>query len=212
MVVEAIVRNVPRPPKYSNDLILDAVIKVVREAGPAAVSVAAVAETLGAPNGSIYHRFSSRDELLAAAWLRVATTFQQGFARVLSERDPLTASLGAATYTIDRARRRPAETHVLCLYRPTDLTKGSWPRPLTESVNRLGSQLTDLLRHHAQRLGGVSMTRVRFALVDVPNAAVRRSVAAGSPLDHEVEHLVRETVSALLGPEAATNPTNRMTA
>lgn len=212
MVVEAIVRNVPRPPKYTTEQILDAVVRVVREAGPAAVSVAAIAEVMGAPNGSIYHRFSSRDELLAAAWLRVAGTFQQGFAKQLSEPDPLTASLGAATYTIDRARRRPAETHVLCLYRPNDLTKGSWPRPLMESANRLGSQLTDLLRHHAQRLGGVSTTRVRFALVDVPHAAVRRAVASGAALDHEVEQLVRETVRALLGPEAQTNPTNRMTA
>ena len=212
MIVEAIVRNVPRPPKYSNEQILDAVIKVVREAGPAAVSVAAIADAMGAPNGSIYHRFSSRDELLAAAWLRIATTFQQGFAQQLSEPDPFTASIGAATYTIDRARRRPADTQVLCLYRPGDLTKGSWPRPLAESANRLASQLTDLLRLHAQRLGGVSVTRVRFALVDVPNAAVRRAVSTGAALDHEVERLVRETVSALLRPEAQEGPTNRMSA
>jgi hypothetical protein len=40
---------------------------------------------------------------------------------------------------------------------------------------------------------------VTFALVDVPHAAVRRHLAAGSAPPAEVDALVREAVAALLG-------------
>jgi len=34
---------------------------------------------VGAPTGSIYHRFDSRDVLLAKVWLRAAGAFQSAF-------------------------------------------------------------------------------------------------------------------------------------
>jgi len=43
--------------------------------GPRAVSVAAIAQASGAPTGTLYHRFGSRDGILAAAWLRALERF-----------------------------------------------------------------------------------------------------------------------------------------
>ena len=42
-----------------------AALRLVADRGPQAVTVAALAREVGAPTGSIYHRYRSRDELLA---------------------------------------------------------------------------------------------------------------------------------------------------
>ncbi|NOX28486.1 MAG: helix-turn-helix transcriptional regulator, partial [Actinobacteria bacterium] len=54
-----------RRPKYSSDQILDAAASLLAADGPTALSVARIAARLGAPSGSIYHRFGSRDVLVA---------------------------------------------------------------------------------------------------------------------------------------------------
>jgi len=45
--------------------------------------MASVAARLGAPTGSIYHRFRSRKELMAETWLAAAESFQAGFIAAL---------------------------------------------------------------------------------------------------------------------------------
>lgn len=50
---------------------------LVLAGGPRAVSVAAIAAASGAPVGTLYHRFETRDGILAAAWLRALERFQQ---------------------------------------------------------------------------------------------------------------------------------------
>ena len=48
----------PRPELHPTDSILDAARGVVLEQGLGAATVAAIAESSGAPVGSIYHRFN----------------------------------------------------------------------------------------------------------------------------------------------------------
>jgi AcrR family transcriptional regulator len=56
---------------YSADQILDAARDLAAQSGPAAVTIAALGSALGgAPSGSLYHRFASRNELLGRLWLR----------------------------------------------------------------------------------------------------------------------------------------------
>ena len=45
--------------------------------GPASVTVSSVTGRLGAPVGSFYHRFASRDVLLANVWLDTAAVVSQ---------------------------------------------------------------------------------------------------------------------------------------
>ena len=54
------------PRKHDTDTILDAARALALRDGPRAVSVAAIARESGAPIGTLYHRFSSRDGILAA--------------------------------------------------------------------------------------------------------------------------------------------------
>ncbi|MDP9067643.1 MAG: TetR/AcrR family transcriptional regulator [Actinomycetota bacterium] len=196
-----------RPPKYSSEQILDAVVEVLRRRSPAEVTIAMVADVLGAPSGSIYHRFPSRDALLAAAWLRIGERFQGELAGALGGPDPATAAIAAVSLMLDWARRRPAEATFFLLHTRSAFTTTEWPPVLARRAVRLANDITDALARYAARVPGVSLARARFALMDVPQAAIRRSAIAGSALDDEIQHLVLETVGGLLAP---TEPVTRM--
>lgn len=189
-----------RPPKYSSEQILDAVVEVLRRTGPADLTVAMVADVLGAPSGSIYHRFPSRDALVASAWLRIGERFRQELAAVLRATDPAQGALAAVRLILDWARRRPGEAGFFLLHSRTEIGSTEWPPELARRATRLGNDLTDTIRTFASRMPSVSLARARFALLDVPQAAIRRAQVAGSALDGEVQQLVEESVLALLAP------------
>jgi AcrR family transcriptional regulator len=72
---------------------LDAARTLAIEHGPAAVTVGSVTQHLGAPIGSFYHRFASRDVLLAELWLTTVLAFQEGFVAAIEAGDGLAAAL-----------------------------------------------------------------------------------------------------------------------
>ena len=72
-----------RRPKFDRESIAAAARQVVAERGPRGATVAAIAAHLGAPTGSIYHRFRSRELLLADLWLTVVEAFQAGVVAAL---------------------------------------------------------------------------------------------------------------------------------
>ena len=78
------------PRKHDSDGILDAARTLVLRDGPRAASVAAIARESGAPVGTLYHRFGSRDAVLAAAWLRALERFQAGALAAGADPDPRT--------------------------------------------------------------------------------------------------------------------------
>lgn len=189
-----------RPSKYSSEQILDAVLQVLRGRRPDEVSIAAVGDVLGAPSGSIYHRFPSRDALVASAWLRAGESFRTELERALQAVDPLEGALAAARHQLEWARRRPVEAGLFLLYGRSELLKSGWPAAQARRAERLANETTDLLRRFAARVPGASYARVRFALLDVPQAAIRRAAATGSALDSEAQTLVEEALLSLLGP------------
>jgi AcrR family transcriptional regulator len=77
-----------RKPRFTRDQFSTAALSLVSEGGPKAVTVAAIAARTGAPVGSVYHRFPSREHLLAAAWLRLAGSVQRGVVGRLEKGDP----------------------------------------------------------------------------------------------------------------------------
>src|SRR5919107_1723997 len=110
-----------KPALYSRDEILDAVVRAAHERGHAA-TVGDVTMLLGAPSGSIYHRFRSRDELFVAAWLRAVRHFQSTFADVSNIEDPVEAIVSTALLVPRFCRDHPAEARMLTLYRHANLS------------------------------------------------------------------------------------------
>lgn len=188
--------------------MLDAALGLVAEGGPGAATVAGIARTLGAPVGSIYHRFESRDLLLARLWIRTVKRFQRGFIEALGGDDLDEAALGAALYNVAWSREHPEEARVLLLYRREDLAE-RWPEELGEELAALNTDVEKALRDHALRRygedgGAAAVRRVVFALVDVPYAAGRRHLINGEPPPPLVDELVTETLRRVLieAPEA----------
>jgi AcrR family transcriptional regulator len=162
----------------------------------------AIAQELGAPTGSIYHRFGSRDILLAEVWLHTVEAFQTGFVAELAGGDPRQAGLNAALYTPRwvRAHRLPAR--LLLLHHRDDFLPGGWPPEVADRALRLTAELSRALRSFARgafgSTGVAALLRARFAVVDIPGAAVRPHLRADEELPVVVEDLVRSAYLAIV--------------
>ena len=87
-----------RNAKFDRDGIVAATLALVAEAGPKAATIAAIAGRLGAPVGSIYHRYPSRELLLAELWMSVVEGYQDGFVAALEGDDAVEAAGASALY------------------------------------------------------------------------------------------------------------------
>jgi len=65
----------PRPARYTVDELLDAAAALLTDGGPTAVTMSAVARAVGAPSGSMYHRFPTRAALCGGLWIRTEERF-----------------------------------------------------------------------------------------------------------------------------------------
>ncbi len=192
-----------RPVKFGAERILDASRELVVGSGPAALTMTAVAGTLGAPSGSLYHRFATRDALAAALWVRTVRRFQEGYLIRLRDPDPLTAALGAAAHVVTWSRDHLEDARLLLLFRSRDLLRGDWPAASKRDTETLRRRLRAGLDDLQAALGARNpdaRQRVSFAVVDVPYAAVRPFLVAGRPPPRAVDGLVAETVEHVLGP------------
>ncbi len=190
-----------RHAKFTEDQILDATLHLVADGGPGTTTIAAIAEQLGAPSGSLYHRFKSRDLLLARLWIRTIKRFQHGFLAALADDDLDAAALGAARHVVRWSREHMDEARVLLLFRREDLAT-QWAEDLGKELAILNSDVEAALWDYARRRYGVAdgamMQRVTFALVDVPYAAGRRYLLASAPPPPSVDALVAATCRCVL--------------
>lgn len=192
----------PRPPKFSSDQILDAAATLLAEVGPAALSVAAVARALGAPSGSIYHRFGSRDVLVATLWLRSVERFHAAITPTLDEADPAAAVRRFALAVVEWSRTKPVDARMLLVHRSSDLLHDGWPPDLVERNRAQRARVAAMLRELERRLGATdveSRRRVAFAAVDVPYAAVRSSLVRGRTPPPELDAIVVDAVDGVIG-------------
>lgn len=191
-----------RPAAFTDDQLLDAALTLVAVGGPASATISAISEATGAPVGSIYHRFDSRELLMARLWIRSVAAFQAGLLRALAEEDPERAAIAAVEYVLGWARDHPAETRVLVLYRREDLA-ARWPTQLGPELAALRRTLEAALHKYARARYGRddedSVARVTFALVDIPYAAVRRYVLTGGGLPAAIADVLVPTCRFALG-------------
>jgi AcrR family transcriptional regulator len=191
-----------RPAKFNTEQILDATAQLVAEGGPRLATVAGIAERLGAPTGSIYHRFNSRDLLLARLWIRTVRRSQEGFVAALSQDDVEKAALDAALHVPRWSRSNLDDACVLVLYRREQLAE-QWPEELGAELATLNDAIKAGVRAFVRRRFG-SVTKANldvtsFALLDVPYAAVRRYLINSSPPPPSVDDLIARTVRCILG-------------
>jgi AcrR family transcriptional regulator len=190
------------PRKHDTDQILDAARTLVLRDGPRAASVAAIAEESGAPVGTLYHRFGSRDGVLAAAWLRAVERFQQRALLAAADPDPLEAAVAMATTSVRFAREQPDDVRLLLAIRRDDLLDADPDETFRAQLKAVNAPLEEALVRLTRALRGQadarSLDAVVRAVVDLPSAAVRRHLRDGHRLPRWLERDVADAARTLL--------------
>ncbi|MEU6878770.1 TetR/AcrR family transcriptional regulator [Streptomyces sp. NPDC046712] len=189
-----------RPPRFDTDQILDAAVRL-GAAGPGGVTMSAVAQAIGAPSGSMYHRFPGRSALLAEVWLRTVERFQQGYFDALhSDSDPHRAARAAARHVVSWSRAHPQEAQLL-LYGAEEFGRGDWSQEHRERADLGNRRVFDSLGDLAATLGAArpqDRERIALAVVELPLSVVRRHLRAGDSLPPHAEDLAEQCAAALL--------------
>ncbi len=183
------------------------VIESLAARGPGAATITAISTAVGAPNGSIYHRFKSRDELLGRLWLTKAAFFQDRWVRALEHSETRQAGLGAAL-SLPRAVREDFDgARIMLLHRREDFLSEGWPPEMKAEAERLRNQVKEQLAGITRRLFGRGTAAARevatFAVLDLPFSAVRRHVGGGDPPPPRIDRLIAKAYAAVLD---GTNP------
>lgn len=172
----------PRRALHDTEAVLDATRELILDVGPRGTGIREISSRSGAPSGSLYHRFSSRDNLVALAWLRAVRRFQRGYVHGLQAEDPGEAIRRAIAWGVEYALREPGDTQLLLSHSQADLLDGA---PAAETVaqlaavnQRLEGALRDLSRRLFASTSRTALERVSYAVIDLPYAALRRHVLA----------------------------------
>ena len=190
------------PRKHDTDQILDAARTLVLRDGPRAASVAAIADESGAPVGTLYHRFGSRDGILAAAWLRALDRFQQRALAAATDPDPLEAAVAMALTQVRFAREEPDDVRLLLAIRRNDLLDADPGDTFRTELAEMNAPLEDALARLTRALRGRADARSRDAVVravvDLPNATVRRHLRGDGRFPGWLDRDIAAAARALL--------------
>lgn len=189
----------PRPARFHAEDILDAALSCVGEVGHR-VTVADIAARLGAPVGSIYHRFSSREVLVVRLWLRSVERFQAGlFELAGAEAEPHQAMIEIALHIPRYCRAHPDEAASLTLFRQ-DRLLAECPeevRPAVEGMNNdLLALQSEMTRRRYGRLTPRNQQWASMATRIAPYGLVRPYLGGSVPL--QVDDAVAATTDAIL--------------
>ena len=164
-------------------------MRLAAESGPAGVTMSAVAAAVGAPSGSMYHRFAGRPALLAEVWLEAAMHFQE------SGTSPRSATRAPSPERVAATGRRRWTG-------PTRRTRRSWVTAPRTSAQRTrpdaatarlaaGNRHTArAIRALARRLGATDtpdVDRVTAVVLDLPYGLVQRHLRSGQIPRHAAD-------------------------
>src|SRR6516165_3895423 len=103
--------------------ILDCTRALVLERGAHSATIDAISRHSRTPVGSLYHRFGSRDHLLAEMWVRAVRRSQAAFIAAARHPEPEQAAVDAALSIYEFVRQHPADARLLASFRREDLLR-----------------------------------------------------------------------------------------
>ncbi|MFI9503908.1 TetR/AcrR family transcriptional regulator [Nocardia sp. NPDC052566] len=190
----------PRPRTHDPDTVLDAAETLAVRAGPAAVTIRAVASATGASNGAIYHTFGSRAELLGRMWLRAARRFLALQTEQVDARENATdAVLAAAETPAVFAERHPESSRLLLVLDRDALLGDDLPAELATELSAVDETLVRLMVGLSRRLWGrgdrAAVDVLTLCVVDLPTAILLRRDRLTGPIARDQ---LRAAVRAVL--------------
>src|SRR5258708_6367931 len=195
---------------YTSDQILDGARGLVLGEGIAAATISNIARASGAPPGSIYYRFDSRETLLAELWIRAVERAQRHcIAAVEAAGEPAEAVVAGGLSIFDFVFSEPADAQLLVSMRRADLIRSPLPPPLLERLRGLNRPVEHLVGQLAGQLFGQSSAQARelitLAVFDLPYGTARRHLLAGAAPPAPHPPYFELALPAVLGAAASRN-------
>ena len=176
-----------RPAKFTVDQILDAARDAAVEHWRE-TTIAHVAQGVGAPVGSIYHRFPSRDALFGALWARSIRRFHEGLLVAAEIEDPRASLAAMARHIPQFCRENPGDAKAMTLYRLPDLLE-KVPAEQRDELGAINDEVNATLRGvTARRYERITERRYRLALVGTrqcPYGLVRPLIGGDIPKEFD---------------------------
>ncbi len=199
-----------RPRLHSHDDLLDVAEQLVTSGDPAGLTLRSLATSSGASNGTIYHAFRSKEELLARLWLRATArlgTIMKEAVRSAGQTAHGSAAAQEAVVAVALApvvltRRHPASAQLFFAQRSDQLFSADLAPDVVASLEVEQKRFTGMLIALA---AGVWDRKDRFAVesiaacvVDVPGGILRRALIEGRGVDDATERRIEAAVRAIL--------------
>lgn len=181
---------------FSDAQVFEAVGQLMAKDG--AVTTIAVQQAANLSTGSLYHRFGSREGLLAETWAFALFSFQPHFVRALTEPAIPVGEIAAVTPHFCRKHR--AQALILSCCNSRQFTGKATPIAIRRRIKETNRAIGIALKEFAQRRW-FDLDACRMALITFPLAAVRQYLP-----DREVPPIVDQHVAfaaaAILAPRS----------
>lgn len=158
-----------------------------------------VGET-GVSVGSLYHRYGSREDLLAQTWLDAVRAFQSRFLAAIESGDEH-AGERAALATPKFCRAEPGRAVVLACCRRPEFISNETPAALEAEICRVNDNAIAAIRRYARRMG-YSLHACRLGLVAFPLGAVRLYLP-DRPVPRAIDRYVSEAFRSVIRADIA---------
>lgn len=199
-----------RARRHSLEDLLDVAEQLVTSGDPTGLTLRALAVGAGASNGTIYHAFRSKEELLARLWLRatgrLGAIMEEGV-RSAGERagDGSAAHeevVGVATAPVLFARQHPVSARLFFAQRSDQLFSADLAADVVDALNEEHRRFSALLLSLAKRVWDrgdhVAVEAVAACVVDIPGAFLRRRLLDEHEIDTATEARIGAAVRAVL--------------
>jgi AcrR family transcriptional regulator len=196
------IARMPRPQLHPTDTMLDAARDLMLRDGTRAATVEAIAEVSGAPIGSIYHRFGSREALITRLWIRAVHRSQASFVAAMEHPDAEEAAVAAALSIFDFCREHPADARLLASFGREELIGITPAGPLADELDEINRPVKRAVIVLAKRLYGkrsrAALDRTLLAVFDLPYGATRRHLISGHKLTPALRQDLEIAVRAVI--------------
>lgn len=195
---------------HTLDDLLDVAEDLVTSGDPSGLTLRSLATAAGASNGSIYHAFSSKDQLLAQLWLRSWSRLNdQMEAAVQASVDERPDARGGSDVVVDVAlasvdfvRRYPTSARLFFAQRRDQLFSAELPADIQVELAAVRKRFIDMLITLARlvwdRGDREAVEAIAVCVVDLPTGILRRRILEDRGVDDATTRRLEAAVGAVL--------------
>ncbi|MDA3627546.1 TetR/AcrR family transcriptional regulator [Saccharopolyspora oryzae] len=192
-----------RPRLHSLDDLLDVAEQLVTSSDPAGLTLRALATSAGASNGTIYHAFRSKEDLLAKLWLRAWSRLGELMNEAPAAHEGgIEAVVAVSLVPAEFVRRFPTSAQLFFTQRRDQLFSPELPADVAEELNATQQCFVDLLISLARgvwdRGDREAVEAIAVCVVDVPGGILRRALLEGRSPDEATGRRIEAAVRAIL--------------